>query len=103
MYLLTRGSVSIKMRLPSSKRAKRFFTFGAGAVFGEIALLDGQPRSANVSADEDSEVYCLSCENFERLLHENPQIAAKLLKNLAMVLSHRLRIRSDEIKMLEDF
>jgi SulP family sulfate permease len=102
MYLLTRGSVSVKMHLPASSRTRRLFTFSAGAVFGEIALLDGYPRSANVVADEDSEVFRLSHAKFEDLVRGNPQIAAKLLKNMALVLSHRLRIRSDELRMLED-
>jgi SulP family sulfate permease len=102
LYILTRGSVSIKINLPASNRKKRLFTFGAGVVFGEIALLDGNPRSAQVLAEEDSEAYRLSYAHFKKLCRENPDVAVKLLQNIAVVLSHRLRVRSEEVRMLED-
>jgi CRP-like cAMP-binding protein len=102
LYILTRGLVSVKIHLPASNRHKRLFTFSAGVVFGEMALLDGSPRSAQVVAEEDSEVYRLSYDRFGKLCRENSGVAIKLLQNIAMVLSHRLRVRSDEVRMLED-
>ena len=51
LYILTRGSVSVKINLPASNRKKRLFTFSAGVVFGEMALLDGNPRLAEVVAE----------------------------------------------------
>ncbi|MFO7685710.1 MAG: SLC26A/SulP transporter family protein [Desulfobacterales bacterium] len=102
LYILTRGAVSIKIHLPYSNRKKRLFTFGAGVVFGEMALLDGNPRSAQVLAEENSEVYRLSHENFKKLCREAPGVAVKLLHNIGVVLSHRLRVRSEELRMLED-
>ena len=92
----------MKIHLPSSNRKKRLFTFGAGVVFGEMAMLDGNPRSAQVMAEEDSEVYCLSQERFNHICTENPDVAVKLLKNISIVLSQRLRVRSEELRMLED-
>jgi glutaminase len=71
-------------------------------VFGEMALLDGNPRSAQVLAEEDSEAYRLTYNGFGKLCMENPSVAVKLLQNIATVLSHRLRVRSDEIRLLED-
>jgi CRP-like cAMP-binding protein len=100
LYLLTRGSVSVKMKLPLSDGERRLFSFSAGVIFGEMALLDGKPRSAWVVADEDAEVYRLSFDHFNRLFAQQPQVAAKLLKNIALVLSHRLRARSDELRIL---
>ena len=102
LYILTHGSVSVKIKLPSNNRKKRLFTFGAGVVFGEMALLDGNPRSAQVLAEEDSEVYRLTYERFEKLCLEDPSVAVKLLQNIALVLTHRLRVRSEEVRMLED-
>ncbi len=102
LYILTRGSVSVKIHLPDSNRHKRLFTFSAGVVFGEMALLDGHPRSAQVVAEEDSEVYRLSYDRFGTLCRENSGVAIKLLQNMAVVLSHRLRARSEEVRMLAD-
>ncbi len=102
MSILTRGSVSINVQLPFIGGERRLFSCGAGVVFGEIALLDGKPRSAEVQADEASEVYRLPHGNFEKLLNSQPIIAAKLLRNIALVLSYRLRTRSDELRMMAD-
>ena len=67
-----------------------------------MALLDGSPRSAKVVAEEDSEIYRLSYGRFGKLCRENSGVAIKLLQNMAVVLSPRLRVRSEEIRMLED-
>ena len=90
------------MNLPQTNRQKRLFTFEAGAIFGEMALLDGEPRSAYVQAEEDAEVYRLPYEKYQSILAGQPQVAAKLYKNIALVLSHRLRARSDELRLFED-
>lgn len=100
--MLTSGLASVKIALPFSKGERRLFCFGAGVVFGEMALLDGTARSAQVEADADCEVYRLSYEDVETLLARQPRLAAKLLRNIALVLSHRLRTRSDELRWLTD-
>ena len=54
-----------------------------GAVFGELSLLDEKPRSANVIATEDAELYMLRRGDFLLLLHKMPKIAISLLSELA--------------------
>lgn len=102
LFLLASGSASAKMKLPQTDRWKRLFTFEAGAVFGEMALLDGNPRSAIVQAEEDAEICRLPYEKYETILTGHTQIAAKLHRNIALVLSHRLRARSNEMRLFED-
>ena len=51
--------------------------------FGEMALLDGESRSANVIALEETEVLTLNREDFLVVLHDYPQIAIQLLKEMA--------------------
>lgn len=60
---------------------------GAGDVFGEMSLLDDEPRSATLVADEQTEVALLSRGQFRTQIRENPDIALKLMK----ILSGRLR------------
>jgi CRP-like cAMP-binding protein len=67
-----------------------------------MTLLDGNHRSTQVMAEEDSEVYRLSYDRFGKRCRENSGVAIKMLQNLAVVLSHRLRVRSEEVRMLED-
>ena len=59
--------------------------------FGEVALLDQFPRSADVIANEDIVYYILSRANFSRLDSEMPLVKIKLLQNLATGLTTVLR------------
>jgi CRP/FNR family transcriptional regulator/CRP/FNR family cyclic AMP-dependent transcriptional regulator len=59
----------------------------AGKYFGEMSLLDGEPRSASVSARTPVKVLSVWRPNFRPLLHEHPSIAEHLLT----VLSRRIR------------
>ena len=70
-------------------------------VFGEVALLDRQPRSATVMADEDVVCYVLSEEAFHGLGREHPAIAITLLTNLERELSRRIRRANLMVSELE--
>jgi CRP-like cAMP-binding protein len=76
-------------------------TFGPGAVFGELAILDGGPRSATVTADEELSAFGLSGEAFAILREREPDIAIKLLSALGRELSVRLRYANMTIQQLE--
>jgi CRP-like cAMP-binding protein len=59
---------------------------GPGDWFGELALLDGHPRSATVTSVEDLEVAVLGVRMFRTLLREFPDLAAQLLAGMATAL-----------------
>ncbi len=67
-----------------------------GDFFGEMSLLDGEPRSAFVVAMEDSCAYILKRDAFLDTLMERPMIALKILGEL----SRRLRLADDKIGSL---
>ena len=74
----------------------REFTFDdreGSAYFGELADFDGEPRPANVIALEETVVASLSQEGFHDLLHDYPQVAVRILRNLARI----VRISTDRI------
>jgi MFS superfamily sulfate permease-like transporter len=102
LYLLKSGSMTVKMHLPGRKCYKRLYTYSPGIVFGEIALLDGGKRSAGIWAHEDTEVLKLPYECFQRLQNEQSEIAIKLIHNIAVELSNRLRRISNQLRLLED-
>jgi MFS superfamily sulfate permease-like transporter/CRP-like cAMP-binding protein len=102
LSLLAKGLVSVRIHLSESERYKRLITYSPGVTFGEMAFLDGSPRSADVWSDEDSETYVLSPSEFSVLQDENPQIAIKLIRNIALEISDRLRIRTNEVRILEE-
>jgi CRP/FNR family cyclic AMP-dependent transcriptional regulator len=64
---------------------------GVGEYFGELSLIDDQPRSAHVIAMEESSLLVLRRDDFRRRVESSPGVAWALLQEL----SHRLR-RADE-------
>lgn len=64
----------------------------AGSVVGEVAFLDGRPRSAEVRALGDVTVLRLSWAAFERLADREPALGHRVLLDLGVLLAHRLRL-----------
>jgi len=101
LFLVLRGTASARVDLPGRGRQRRLASFSAGTVFGELALLDQQPRSATVIADEGVVCYVLSEEKFHALGRDHPPIAITLLTNLGRELSRRLRRANLTVSELE--
>ena len=68
-------------------------TFGPGDSFGEMSVLDGQPRSASVVATSDLETLGLSSWNMRALLRDEPEIALSVIVELV----GRLRAADHEL------
>ena len=68
-------------------------TFGPGDSFGEMSVLDGQPRSADVVATTDLHTLGLSSWNMRALLREEPEIAMSVISELV----RRLRYMDEHI------
>jgi len=64
-------------------------TLTTGDTFGEMALIDNEPRSATIVAAEDSHLFVLSETTFQRLMTK--RAAIRILLNIVRTLSHRLR------------
>lgn len=101
LFLIARGTASVTIRLPGQDRSSRVATFSPGTVFGELALLDRQPRSATVEADDKLLCWVLTWSAFETIAREHRPIAIKLLTNLGRELSQRLRRANRAIRQLE--
>jgi MFS superfamily sulfate permease-like transporter len=67
LFMIAKGSASVRIRLPGENRSVRLITFAAGTVFGELALLDQEARSATVEADDDLVCYILPHAAFTSL------------------------------------
>ncbi len=102
-FVLARGSVSVQIRVPTQtgERKRRVASMGPGLTFGEMALLDGGNRSADVIADERVVCYGLAVEQLQELAAEHPNIMITILGNLTRDFSERLRHANEEIRTLE--
>ena len=76
-YVLLDGSARV---VPAGGRPRRL---AAGESFGEMALLDDAPRSADVVAEEEVLALTISRSAFGKLLRREPQLASALLRTLA--------------------
>jgi SulP family sulfate permease len=101
MYVLAGGRADITVPHPVDGRPFRVAAYGPGAVLGEMALLEGRGRTADVCAQADTVAYRLSAEALRRLGAEHPDLANRLLWNLARELAVRLRATAAEVQVLE--
>jgi glutaminase len=76
-------------------------SIGPGLTFGEMALLDGGKRSAEIVADERVICYGLAVEEIQELAIGNPNIMITILGNLTRDFSERLRHANEAIRTLE--
>jgi putative oxidoreductase len=81
-YVIQVGRVRV-FRETADRIQTNLTELGAGAYFGEVALVTGQPRSASVEALEDAKLIKVSKEEFDRLLDHNPQLARHIIQQLA--------------------
>ena len=93
LYVLESGQVKATLATPDGKELV-LNVFGPGEVFGEMALLDGEPRSADAVAQEDCQLLVLQREEFVRFLEAHPRVAVSLLA----VLSRKLRHTTQQVQ-----
>jgi CRP/FNR family cyclic AMP-dependent transcriptional regulator len=94
LYVIKEGKVKICLISPDGQEIS-LVVFGKGECFGEFAILDGLPRSADAVALEKVECYTLQRSDFHNAIMKNPKIAIQIIE----VHTRRLR-RTDQ--MVED-
>ncbi len=91
MYVINAGQVHVLRR--SQGRQVRIGTLGPGEIFGEMALVDDQPRSATVvAAEENTRILEIDQALFIYLVGQQPTFALMVLKAISM----RLRIQYEQ-------
>ena len=90
MCIVLSGRVDIMKESPERER-KKIAVVRPGKSMGEMSLLDELPYSASAVANEDSTLLMLTKLNFERLSEEHPLLYNTLLRQLARLMSLRLR------------
>ncbi len=82
-YLIISGAVKV-YRISEDGEEIILDTKGPGEIVGEMALLDGKPRSAFVETIRDSTFYTLHKEKFLEIINKNPQISINIIKHLVL-------------------
>ena len=88
-------SGTVRISSPSAAGHSAIFNLiSEGAVIGEIALLDGRPRTADATAVTDCELMVIDRRDFVPLLHEQPEIALRIIE----LLCDRLRQTTEQLE-----
>lgn len=98
MYILKSGAVKILKKVKNQENT--IAVLSPGEFFGEMALLDGLPRSATVRATADCEVFQVPLEGYQQLRREKPHTALKLMDIIIKVLSNRLRQANKNLEVI---
>src|SRR5580658_1784022 len=91
IYFVKDGTVQISTTV-STGETKVLSMLAAGDLFGEMAVLDSDPRSATATADKPTTVYYISRPELIKLLDRMPRLAAALMREL----SRRIRTFNDQ-------
>ncbi|MBN1983681.1 MAG: Crp/Fnr family transcriptional regulator [Chitinivibrionales bacterium] len=94
-FIIVSGKVNVSVITQEGKQAI-LATLQRGDFFGEMTLLDGEPRSASVIAASDGEMLILYRKSFMDILHNYPKITIQML----VTLSRRLRRTNRQINTL---
>ena len=95
LYLVAGGQVKVVL-IGEDGREVILSVLGEGSFFGEMALIDNQPRSAHVIAMDDSRLLLLRRDDFQARILQSPAVAIALLAEL----SGRLRLADEKIGSL---
>lgn len=90
MYIIYTGQVGIY------DGPKQLALFDKGEIFGELALLDTEPRSATTVAETDALVFRIDQEDFFELMEERDEI----LRNVLRILCQRIRVQNEKMRHL---
>ncbi len=89
MYLVLEGEVRVRLMIGGKETT--LATLAAGELFGEIALFDSGPRSADIVANRDSALLKITAANFRQLATEFPSLATPMLLAIGKTLTARIR------------
>ena len=95
LYIIVSGRVKVYLSDENGKEVL-LNILGPGEYFGELALLDAEPRSASVMTTEPSQISVVTKADYQRCITAHPEIPFDLIQ----VLAHRIRVLTANVKNL---
>jgi SulP family sulfate permease len=99
LYLLAKGEITVSIRLQGKDgRTRRLATYGPGVILGEMAVLEGQRRSADATTLTECVLHTLDGDALSRMRSDDPDLHSHFMLNLARQLAARLRATTLELR-----
>lgn len=99
LYLILEGKIRISRDVPGMGE-EALAVLGAGEVFGEMALLDESPRSADARVHERCRLLTIPKDGFDDLLFLHKDLAYEVLWSIVRMLVNRLRETTNKLTFL---
>jgi CRP-like cAMP-binding protein len=99
MYIIQKGSIGIRLKTADGSE-REIAVLKDGDFFGELALLDEEPRSAAAVAKESTQLLGFFHPDLFELLEEKPKLGNKIILKLAQIIGERLRHTNREVQKL---
>lgn len=96
MCLVIEGGAEI-FKQDAKYGSKRIGQIEPGKTIGEMALVDGEPRSATCICPQQSTLVMLTREQFVRIIREHPALSVNILLKIVTMMSRRLRQTSGQL------
>ena len=97
LFLIKKGTIRISKMFAEGDE-KTLVVLGPEDIFGEMAVIDGLPRSATARVAEDADLISLKKKDLERLCQDDAVLALKLVSNIVRVFSKRVREANEEYR-----
>ena len=97
LFLVKKGTIRISKMFAEGDE-KTLVVLGTEDIFGEMAVIDGLPRSATARVAEDAELISIKKKDLERLSQDDAALALKLITNVVRVFSKRVREANEEYR-----
>jgi SulP family sulfate permease len=101
MYFVDSGAVTTRLEI-SENRFIRLKSQGGGTMIGEMGLFLKQSRTATVAVTEPSVLYRLSLESYDRMMHDDSELAFHLHQWIVRTLSVRIAEKNSILEVLLD-
>ncbi len=101
LYIIREGEVSIS-RDEDEKDKITLATFSKGDFFGELAMIDGETRSASAIANSDTRLAVIFKPDLDEYIDKYPKKGIKILESIAHIVAIRLRALNEEYLTLQN-
>lgn len=95
LYLIHSGKVEIS-KITSDGWRQTIAALSPGHFFGELSILEKRRHEASAVAVEDTELFIIAKEDFEKLMEEDIELACKIITKIAIMMSKNLRRMNDK-------